>query len=321
MRYVFRADATHKMGAGHVMRLIAIAEEVISRGLIAVFIGNTCEVDWVEDRITKVGFSHIIDNEMEFIPNSTTDILVFDSYEINPTADFISLKRWLAVILIADAMTPLYKATLVIHPGLDSSWLNKFNLPLLAGPKYIPIRRSFRSQSFVRDSNDLLTQIIVLSGGTDPFELTNALERVFLEIDANFRVAFLTSSEHREIVDSRFEYLEFGAEFEGRVHSSDLVLSTASTSCFEALALQRPLGLLCAVSNQEYNYHFLTNLGVAIGVGWRTESQGWTIDKEQILNLIESKELRTRLFSSAKGVIDLDGSARILDAINQIVYR
>lgn len=319
MRYVFRADATHKIGAGHVMRLIAIAEEVISRGLNAVFIGNTCEVDWVSDRITKLGFSKILDSESEFSPNCTDDILVFDSYEINPLTDFISLKYWLAVVLIADDLTPLYRATLVIHPGLDSSWLYKSNLPLLAGPKYIPIRRSLRDEFFVRDLNDHPTRIIVLSGGTDPFGLTGALERVLIEIDANFKVTFLTSSEHHKIEEERFEYLAFGDEFEGYMYSSDLVLSTASTSCFEALALQRPLGLVCAVSNQEYNYNFLTNSGFAIGVGRRTDSQGWMLNKEQILKLIESKELRNRLSALAKDLIDSNGSVRIVDGINQIV--
>jgi spore coat polysaccharide biosynthesis predicted glycosyltransferase SpsG len=320
MRYVFRADATHKIGAGHVMRLIAIAEEVISRGLNAVFIGNTCEVDWVGDRIAKLGFSKIFDSESKFSPNCTDDVLVFDSYEIDPLADFISLKHWLAVILIADDLTPLYRATLVIHPGLDSSWLYKSKLPLLAGPKYIPIRRSLRDEFFARDSTDHSTRIIVLSGGTDPFGLTGALERVLLEIDASFKVTFLTSSEHHKIEDERFEYLAFGDEFEDYMYSSDLVLSTASTSSFEALALQRPLGLVCAVSNQEYNYNFLTNSGFAIGVGRRTDSQGWMLNKEQILKLIESKELRNRLSALAKDLIDLNGSARIVDGINQIFY-
>ena len=185
----------------------------------------------------------------DFSPNCTEDILVFDSYEINPLDDFISLKHWLAVILIADALTPLYRATLFIHPGLDSSWLYKSKLPLLAGPKYIPIRRSLRDEFFVRDLIDHPTRIIVLSGGTDPFALTGARERVLLEIDASFKVTFLTSRQHHKIEDERFEYLAFGDEFEDYMYSADLVLSTASTSYFETLALQRPLGLVCAVAN------------------------------------------------------------------------
>jgi hypothetical protein len=44
------------------------------------------------------------------------------------------------------------------------------------------------------------------------------------------------------------------------------------------------------------------------------------LNKEQILKLIESKELRNRLTALAKDLIDLNGSARIVDGINQIVY-
>ena len=42
MRYVLRADASESIGAGHVMRSSAIAEELIARGENVVFVGY----DW-----------------------------------------------------------------------------------------------------------------------------------------------------------------------------------------------------------------------------------------------------------------------------------
>ena len=43
MRYVLRADAPEFIGAGHVMRSSAIAEELIARGENVIFVGQVSD--------------------------------------------------------------------------------------------------------------------------------------------------------------------------------------------------------------------------------------------------------------------------------------
>ena len=59
MRYVLRADASQTIGAGHVMRSSAIAEELIARGKEVLFIGKISNLPWVENRISGLGFTEI----------------------------------------------------------------------------------------------------------------------------------------------------------------------------------------------------------------------------------------------------------------------
>ncbi len=59
MRNVLRADASQSMGAGHVMRSSAIAEELISRGNNVIFVGRISNLPWVEKRIASLGFSQV----------------------------------------------------------------------------------------------------------------------------------------------------------------------------------------------------------------------------------------------------------------------
>ena len=59
MRYVLRADASQSIGAGHVMRSSAIAEELIARGEDVIFVGQISDLPWVEERIASLGFTHI----------------------------------------------------------------------------------------------------------------------------------------------------------------------------------------------------------------------------------------------------------------------
>ena len=83
MRYVLRADASESIGAGHVMRSSAIAEELIARGENVVFLGQISGLPWVEERIASLGFTMIHDYPSEFISKPESDVLILDSYEIS----------------------------------------------------------------------------------------------------------------------------------------------------------------------------------------------------------------------------------------------
>ena len=59
MRYVLSGEASPSIGTGHVMRLSAIAEELIFRGLDVAFVGNIADVDWLNKRLLKLGFPKV----------------------------------------------------------------------------------------------------------------------------------------------------------------------------------------------------------------------------------------------------------------------
>lgn len=142
MRYILRADASHSTGAGHVMRSSAIAEELIARGEVVIFIGQISDLLWVKERIATLGFTQIFSEASDFIPKSESDVLLLDSYEIDIDDAFIAPENWLHIVVIVDELTPNYRCTLRIHTGLDSSWVGNSKVPILAGPKYIPFRSS-----------------------------------------------------------------------------------------------------------------------------------------------------------------------------------
>jgi len=107
MRYVLRADASQSIGAGHVMRSSAIAEELIAIGKEVIFVGQITDLPWVEGRIASLGFAHVYPDSNGFESNPDSDVLILDSYEIDESDAFIAQQNWCRVIAIVDEITPI----------------------------------------------------------------------------------------------------------------------------------------------------------------------------------------------------------------------
>ena len=318
MRYVLRADASQSIGAGHVMRSSAIAEELIAVGKEVIFVGRISDLSWVEERIASLGFSQVYSETSDFKSNPKSDVLVLDSYDIEVEDPFVAQQNWCHIIAIVDEMTPDYSCTLRVHPGLDSNWTGNSNAPILSGPKYIPIRSSLISdkKSVVEESHKF--KIAVIAGGSDPYGLVNEIAKILANFSEEFIVYLFTNSIVDSNLDPRFRYIEMGNQFEELTKDADLILTTASTSSLEFLARELCVGIACVVDNQKQNYETLGELGVAAQFGIRYVNNKWELDKEKIHSLITSSELRGALLAKSKGLIDFDGARRIVDAITTL---
>ena len=315
MRYVFRADASHTIGSGHVMRSSAIAEEFISRGMNTIFVGSITELDWVAQRIRGLGFSEIYNFSREFLPNKDTDVLVLDSYDLEKDDPFVNPNTWHSVVTIVDSVTPAYLCSLRIHPGLDSDWYQDRKIPLLYGPEYIPLRREISLDEVEVRSGTHPLSIIVLSGGTDAFGLVSVLASLLKNIEMDFKAFLFTDMPVQVTLDHRFEIVPIGSTLDILSRNADLVFTTASTSSLEFIARGLPVAILCAVQNQVNNYEKLGALGVALQAGSRNPDETWDLNRDLIIELVCSPNIRKQLSSRACSYIDKSGSSRIVDAI------
>jgi len=318
MRFVFRADASQDMGAGHVMRCSAIAEELIANGEEVIFIGSMSELKWLKQRILNLGFSKVFESFEEFLPNQNTDILILDSYVINVNHQFLNLKNWYSVIAIVDSVTPNYRCQLRIHPGLDSEWNSNFDTPLLYGPSYIPLRKEITKIDLSVEKSSTELNIIISSGGTDAFGLVNALASILNATNFNFKAYLFMNSMHPKELDNRFNILPLGPELDLVAETADLVFTTASTSALEFIARGLPVGIVCTVENQESYYKVLTELKVASPVGSRNSRGSWDLNQRLIEELLSSPELRRRLSARSVKLIEMNGAKRIVNEIRSL---
>ena len=318
MRYILRADASHSTGAGHVMRSSAIAEELIARGEVVIFIGQISHLLWVKERIATLGFTQIFSEASDFIPKSESDVLLLDSYEIHIDDAFIAPENWLHIVVIVDELTPNYRCTLRIHTGLDSSWVGNSKVPILAGPKYIPFRSSLSKNLRSVSEEPHRLKIAVVGGGSDPFGLVHEIATILAAFSEQFEVYLFANSILDPALDDRFRYIEVGHLVDELTKDVDVVITTASTSSLEFLARGLCVGIVCVIDNQEQYYKTIGNLGVAALLGFRSLDNRWELDREKIYSLITSDKLREDLLAKAAGLIDFNGAGRIVDAITEL---
>ena len=314
MRLVFRADASPKIGSGHVMRCSAIAEEALSRGIRSILIGSTGGLAWLEDRLSDIGMEV---TEIQYFQNSTIpheDVFVIDSYDIDKSYDFISKSNKGIVVSIVDDFTPFFPADLFIHPGIDGGWFRQGNEGFLSGPMYIPLRKSVRKLDVKVDLR--VKKVVVFGGGADVFGFGIAVAECLSKIEGFDEAVFFSLDQSKiEDLDSRVRVLPFGSSLDNELENSDLVLSTASTSSLEILAREMPLGIACAVDNQLACYNTLSALQVSVPIGVRSKNGKWELDQSAISRLIKGAQLRAKLLGKTRGFIDLGGAKRIVDEI------
>jgi spore coat polysaccharide biosynthesis predicted glycosyltransferase SpsG len=313
MRYILRADSSPAIGSGHVMRLSAIAEELIARGEKVIFVGQHTDIPWLASRINALGFSQILQSATGYVSNPGTDVLILDSYTLPLDDEFIQQNKWWRIVAIADELTPAYLVDLIIHPGITAKWETNLDIKCLSGPNYIPFRKSI-TKSATTLRSDMVLEILVVGGGTDPFNFVTAICMTLRNIQGEFNARVFSNNISLPELDSRFTVVPIGPELDVYATSAELVFTTASTTSLEFIAREIAVGIGCAVDNQAPYYEALVSAGVAIPIGTFYKGS-WELDELRIEEMIYSKELRETLKQKSSGLFDLSGAIRIVDEI------
>jgi len=314
MRFIFRADASLNIGSGHVMRSSVLAEEAISRGIECVFVGEISGLEWVSARIAKLGFSQVIMDQHLFEADTESDVLILDSYSIPISDQFIAKKNWKLLLSICDKITPKYESDIELHPGLATFNSNHSMPTVLSGADYVLIRKGIGKSKREKNLGGLL-KVLVVGGGSDPFGFVEAIARVLSGTNLELEIHTFTNNAIPNVSQVRFVNHQFGSDLDLIANYVDIVFTTASTSSLEFIAREIPTGVVCAVDNQQDYYDQLGGFGYASQIGIYNSDGGWDFDLNSIKELLESEEKQNSLRKATQSLIDLQGSARVVDTL------
>ena len=313
MRFIFRADSSISLGTGHVARLLALAEESVSRGIECLFHGDITEPDWLLRKIHSRGIKYIPLRSLMELPILESDFLFIDSYFLKASDPLLRSQVWKRKILLADSSTPAYEVDLVFYIEALPVPQRFAKSKVHHGFEYFPLKNSLTRTQLV---SPVVRKLVVVGGGTDPYNFADAMGNVLKTISGFESAVFF--SDHTisiEKMDSRFKVMSFGEDLDVEVANSDLVFSTASTIALETIARGIPLGIGCAIQNQKTFYDSLVSKEAAIPVGLRGGHENWKLNQSNVEVLINSAEVREKLHMQSLLVLDNYGSARVIDKV------
>jgi UDP-2,4-diacetamido-2,4,6-trideoxy-beta-L-altropyranose hydrolase len=291
MNIVFRADANHNIGMGHIMRCLSIADACKSTGHKATFI--IAEKD-TEDIIKKRGFDVTVlssdytkmDEEIGRWPQSEPpDAIFIDSYYVTQSY-LASLKEKYksTLVYIDDLQSFPYPVDILVNYNIYSTELeykklyhnSEYKTPsLLLGPKYAPLRSAFRNIPSKKQKENV-AEILISTGGSDEFHLALKLVHFLLkQKQIKYRYHILMGALNQDKAEiktiaagnTHIVLHENVSDMKTLIRSMDIVVSAAGSTLYEVCACGVPLITYVIADNQIPGAQTFGKQNLAVNVG------------------------------------------------------
>ena len=349
---VIRADANSKIGMGHVMRCLSVADALVKRGEEVLFV--TAD-DTPVPLLTKKGVPYRVlhtdyaDMEAELpelwevlselpqgaespdaaLAQKNTSILV-DSYYV--TEKYLAaLKKRITTIYMDDIYAFSYPVDMLINYNIYGEEMGYekdaafADTKLLLGTEYVPLREEFSAAEQQRTAAD--GGILITTGGSDSFNLAGQLLTEAMKYDA------LKEKEYHVVSGSLNPHigeLQALAEKHGNIHihcnvtnmaelmaESEVALSAGGSTLYELCAMGVPVIAFSFAENQERLVQTFVKRGIAqYGGNYRTDGNKMIQNTIAGLEtLLEDENLRTEYRKKARTLVDGKGADWIAEAI------
>jgi spore coat polysaccharide biosynthesis predicted glycosyltransferase SpsG len=334
-RVAFRCDIGPSIGVGHLMRSLALAEEVAARDVEPVFAADVDSVPWAAQQLASRGFPvhrppDGPQGHVQWLLGQAAEAVVYDSYRL-PNQVYQAVRAvGLRTMAIVDGPLRGAEADLYLDQNMGSE-RDVIALPKgstrLAGVRYALLRDEIRvhrpwSAPVSRDVSR--PHVLAVFGGTDahgagpvavealaatrhPFRLTLIAPRA--ELRTRALAISLGPGQTLQIAEPTDRLAELA-------RSADVVVSAAGSSAWELLSLGRCAALVVVADNQVAGYRRLVGAGVAAGLGTLDDlSLAGASVVSSLTSLLSDPGRRTTLARAAWRSVDGRGRERVADAL------
>ena len=329
---VLRADASGPIGAGHVMRSLALGEAMRDASFEVVLASVDLPAAMREEA-HKCGIS-VVDLQCE--PFGSDDalstlslngaVLVVDGYKFEREFFEILEKGSNNFVVIDDnAETNALAPSVVINQNPHATPEMYAHLSgdpkLLLGLKYAMLRREVREAAKLSVA-PVAKKVFVAMGGSDFLQLTEPIVDGLKDLDIEICVAIGPTNGQRQQIEETVRSITLARvirqdDYITELASSSLAILAAGSSLWEAAALGVPsIGLIVA-DNQLGASTGSEKIGFSISIDMRNNANIETIHSsvENVLGL--PNESLWKMRTAAENGIDENGSSRVRDEIGQ----
>jgi UDP-2,4-diacetamido-2,4,6-trideoxy-beta-L-altropyranose hydrolase len=336
-RLLIRADANHRMGTGHLMRCLGLAQAWRERGGSSTFL-TACDNDYLNERIKAAGSELVpldaahpepedLATSLSLLGRLEDPWVVIDGYHFDPGyQEAVRSAGYRSLVVDDFAHLPEYHADVLLNQNIQADSLTYRVDPdtrMLLGTRYTILRQEFEVwRGSQRPISDLGRKVLVVMGGSDPDNVTlkvlNALQEVE-KVDFESRIVLGPASAHLESLiqeaqtpSAKIQVFKNVTDMPGLMAWADIAVSAGGSSIWELAFMGVPtIGISRAA--QELKLLECVKSGIVVNLGDFRELEPPTIG-QALVDLALDKEKRTMMSTKGKNIVDGLGAARILDS-------
>lgn len=254
---IIRMDSSSAIGLGHLMRTLILARG-LKKHFNIIFFAQPLQGNQ-NILISQNGFLlHTLTNTTKFYQEAkqfNPCLIIIDNYNISIGCE--TRLRKLCDVLVFDDEYKTHNANIVLNHSFISSkkaYSYLKNKPIiLAGANFTLLRDEFFMHTrFVPLNSFKNKKILITLGGSDPKNLSIKIKKYLLQQYPYLHVNILTTSSNKKlgylkIVDKEIIINE--KNMARLMNEYDLVITSASTSLLETIALKKPfIAIRCALN-------------------------------------------------------------------------
>jgi len=342
---LFRADASPLIGSGHLMRCLALANELQSQGARCAFLVREQSLGQLGDSVKAQG------HELLLLPGGATNAaqqeedasmcrsalaglvparwLVVDHYALDARWEKAMRPVANAVMAIDDLANREHDADLLLDQNLVPEMEQRYESKLrsgcrqLLGPRYALLRREFWHQvDALRGVGILQPRLLLMFGGADPQALTLRVLRILVaqgwlgEVDVVAGSLFLQLDELRSLLTQLPQARLHVASFDiaNLMRRADLALGSPGVSSWERCCTGLPTIAISQADNQEEIGAALARVGAHLYLG-RAEDLGDEDIRAALQVMCGTPWLRQAMAIASLRVCDGGGALRVANVL------
>jgi UDP-2,4-diacetamido-2,4,6-trideoxy-beta-L-altropyranose hydrolase len=334
---LIRVDSDKNIGAGHVMRCLALAQAWRDNGGQVLFVLATkvlsLEARLVAEGMQVIHLSADIGSEedarqtVQLARQFAVDWLILDGYHFDEDYQRALKQADLRVLCIDDyGHANYYYADWILNQNISADELYYMNREsytrLLLGSRYVLLRKEFFAwRSWQHEIVPVARKVLVTLGGSDPDNATAQIFRALRDLNLlDLEVRILVGPMNPNLdalrlavgdAGSTFQLLTSATNIPELMAWADLAISGGGSTFWELAFMGVPTLVVVLAENQLGIAESLAGKRIIANLGWHQQLTRDRIVKE-LETFLASTEQRLAQSERARALIDGDGVARVI---------
>lgn len=334
--FYIRTDANEIIATGHMMRCLAIADEIKAKGEEVTFLtADEKGQKLAEEKGYPVICLNSKWSEMEselgtllgLVDKRSIQKILVDSYQATERY-LAALQEHTSVIYMDDLDAFAYPCDRIINYEIyakQCSYAKETrDKQHLLGPKYIPLRKQFRNMP-QKEIRQEINQLLVLSGGSDTYHFTRDFLKTYLACGQmkGFTVTIICGRYHEDyqelarMTDGRSDIIlkRSVSDIERYMQRADIAVSAGGTTLYELCACGTPTFSYVLADNQKKNAAVFDKIGLIPYCGDIRKEDCILQILEQIYVWREKWEERKKVAERMQKLVDGKGAMRLAEKL------